>query len=60
MSLRSSIKQHLPLFSSKLDSDFNSFKVNACLKIQKEKKFIPIDVPIRYVLEKYNLKEAVI
>lgn len=38
ISTRSTIKQHLNLFSSKFDSDFSSFKIQACIKHRGEKK----------------------
>jgi hypothetical protein len=35
MNVRTSIKQHLPLFGNKFDADFSSFQVNACVKLNK-------------------------
>lgn len=60
MNMRSSIKQHLPLFGNKFDTDFSSFQVNACVKVNKERKRIPIDIPIRYALEDFPLDNIVI
>jgi hypothetical protein len=50
MSTKSTIKQHLPLFSIKFDSDFTSFKVTARIKIAKNKWDVPTDVPIRNLI----------
>jgi hypothetical protein len=50
MSTKSTIKQHLPLFSTKFDSDFTSFRVTARIRIAKEKWEARIDVPIRHLL----------
>lgn len=51
MNTRSTIKQHLALFGSKFDIDFSAFQVNVNLRVNKERKRIPIDVPIRLALE---------
>lgn len=51
MSSKSTIKQHLPLFSSKFDSDFTSFKVTAKLAIAKGVKYaVDTNIPIRNLL----------
>lgn len=50
MNTKTTIKQHLPLFSAKFDSDFTAFKVNARIKFNKEKWDARIDVPIRNLI----------
>jgi hypothetical protein len=50
MNTRSTIKQHLPLFTSKFDSDFSSFKIVARVKYRAKKVEVPTDVPIRYII----------
>lgn len=50
MSTKSTIKQHLPLFSSKFDSDFTAFRVTARIKVGKEKWEARTDVPIRHLV----------
>ena len=42
---RSCLKQFLPLFSAKLDTDFSLYKITANTKT-KPKKYILIDVPL--------------
>ncbi len=48
MNTRSTIKQNLPLFTSKFDTDFSSFKIIAKAKCKTGKVEVRTDVPIRY------------
>lgn len=57
---RSSLKQYLPLFGAKFDTDFSVFQVIANLKMNKEKKRIPVDIPIRSALEGFKENNVVI
>ncbi len=50
MSTRTTIKQHIPVFSSKFDSDFNSFKMTARAKCRTGKVDVRTDIPIYYVI----------
>ncbi len=50
MNTKTTIKQHLPLFSNKFDSDFTAFKVTAYFKLNKTRLDARIDVPIRHLI----------
>lgn len=60
MNTKSTIKQHLPIFSTKFDTDFTSFRVTPRLKLGKEKREVPIDIPIRYIIANVPSTEQLI
>lgn len=61
MNPRTSIKQHLPLFGAKFDSDFSSFQVSAYLRTgNKERIKIPIDVPLVHAIGGVPTQQIVI
>jgi hypothetical protein len=49
VSSRNSIKNHVPLFANKLDSDFGHLSFTAFTKKDKRKQEFPIDVPFRFI-----------
>jgi hypothetical protein len=59
ISRRSCLKQFLPLFSVKLDTDFSLYKITANTKT-KPKKDILIDVPLLEELKQMNNELLVI
>ena len=57
MNTKTTIKQHLVLFSTKFDSDFASFKLTARIKIKGNKEQVPIDAPIRNIIADFGLEK---
>lgn len=55
MNTRTTIKQHLVLFSTKFDSDFATFKLTARIKTKANKEQVPIDAPIRNIIADFGL-----
>lgn len=50
MNTKNSLKFYLPVFSTKFDSDFSTFKIRAKLKVGSDKVMVRTDVPMRYIL----------
>ena len=50
MNTKNSLKFYLPVFSTKFDSDFSTFRIRAKLKVGGNKVDIRTDVPMRYIL----------
>lgn len=50
MNTKNALKFYLPLFSTKFDSDFSTFKIRAKLRVGSNRVEVRTDVPIRYIL----------
>lgn len=50
MNTKNALKFYLPLFSTKFDSDFSTFKIRAKLRVGSERVAVRTDVPIRHIL----------
>jgi hypothetical protein len=57
---KSTIKSHLPLFITKLDSDFSRMEFSAHLRINKERRGLPFDVPFRDIAAQYPNQQLII
>lgn len=50
MNTRNALKFYIPLFSTKFDSDFSTFRIRAKLKVGSNRVDVRTDVPMRYLL----------
>ena len=50
MNTKNALKFYLPLFSTKFDSDFSTFKIRAKLRVGSNRVEVRTDVPIKYIL----------
>lgn len=53
MSTKYPIRHYLPLFSSKFDSDFATFRITATLRLPGTRKDVRTDLPMRYILAEH-------
>ena len=50
MNTKNALKFYLPLFSTKFDSDFSTYRIRAKLKVGSNRVDVRTDVPMRYLL----------